>query len=79
MVHRKVTTFRIDDDLFDAMQRLWERDGISYSEQIRRSLRPWLEARDVLVVRSGAPTWRRRRIQGALSKPKRVAKKVGRR
>jgi hypothetical protein len=30
------------------MRRLQERDGISFSEQMRRALRPWLESKDVL-------------------------------
>jgi hypothetical protein len=34
--------------LLEAMHRLQERDGIPLSEQIRRALRPWLEAKDVI-------------------------------
>jgi hypothetical protein len=45
---RRVATFRIDDDLFEGMQRLQARDGIPLSEQIRRALRPWLEAKGVV-------------------------------
>jgi hypothetical protein len=45
---RRVATFRIDDDLVEAMHRLQERDGIPFSEQIRRALRPWLEAKGVM-------------------------------
>lgn len=45
---RSVVTFRIDDDLRPAMQALRARDGIGYSEQIRRGLRLFLEAKDVL-------------------------------
>jgi hypothetical protein len=45
---RKVATFRVDPDLLEAMHRLQERDGIPLSEQIRRALRPWLEAKDVI-------------------------------
>jgi hypothetical protein len=45
---RKVATFRVDADLLEAMHRLQERDGIPLSEQIRRALRPWLEAKDVI-------------------------------
>jgi hypothetical protein len=30
------------------MRRLQERDGISFSEQMRRALRPWLESKGVL-------------------------------
>jgi metal-responsive CopG/Arc/MetJ family transcriptional regulator len=45
---RKVATFRIDDDLLEAMDALRERDGMPLSEQIRRALRPWLEQKGVL-------------------------------
>jgi hypothetical protein len=45
---RRVTTVRVDADLLEAMHRLQERDGIPLSEQIRRALRPWLEAKDVI-------------------------------
>jgi len=45
---RRVATFRVDNDLFAAMQRLQERDGMPLSEQIRRALRPWLESKGVM-------------------------------
>jgi hypothetical protein len=45
---RKVTTFRVDDDVLEGMKRLQERDEISFSEQIRRALRPWLESKGVM-------------------------------
>ena len=38
----------LDDDLLEAMRRLQERDGISFSEQMRRALRPWLESKGVI-------------------------------
>jgi hypothetical protein len=47
---RKVTTFRVDDHVLEGMRRLQERDGICFSEQIRRALRPWLETKGVLRV-----------------------------
>ena len=43
----KVTTFRLDDDLLKDMEALRERDGIPFSEQIRRALRMWLETKGV--------------------------------
>jgi hypothetical protein len=43
MAARKPTTFRIDDELVAAMEALKERDGIAFSEQIRRALRRFLE------------------------------------
>ena len=48
---KRVTAFRIDDDLLEGMQLLQQRDGIPFSEQIRRALRPWLEAKGVLKVK----------------------------
>ena len=44
---RKVMTFRIDDDLVDGMEKLWERDGIAVSEQVRRAIRAWLESKGI--------------------------------
>jgi hypothetical protein len=45
----RIMAFRPDRDIDVAMTTPWDRDGISYSEQIRRALRPWLEARGVLA------------------------------
>jgi hypothetical protein len=58
---RKVATFRVDDDLLEAMRRLQERDGMPLSEQIRRALRPWLELKGVIrkVDRTRARTRKR--------------------
>jgi uncharacterized protein (DUF4415 family) len=36
---KQLTALRLDDDLIEAMRRLQERDGISFSEQVRRALR----------------------------------------
>jgi len=44
----KVITFRPDNDTFTAMTSLRERDGVPFSEQIRRALRAWLEAKNVM-------------------------------
>ena len=41
----KVITFRPDNDTFAAMTRLRERQGVPFSEQIRRALREWLAER----------------------------------
>ena len=65
----RVVTFRPDDDLLTAMEELRERDGVPFSQQIRRALRTWLEAKDMLTARDkrtlrtrprGLPSWRRR-------------------
>jgi hypothetical protein len=46
---RKVAAFRLDDDLLEAMQAVWERDGVQPSEQVRRALRAWLQSKGVKI------------------------------
>ena len=45
---RQLKAVRLDEDLVKAMAELRDRDGILESEQIRRALRPFLEAKGVL-------------------------------
>ncbi len=53
----KVLTFRPDRDVHEAMEALREREGVPFSEQIRRALRAWLESKDVMKSdRKRAPT-----------------------
>ena len=52
MTPRKLHTFRIDEELLNAMQEIWERDGIQVSEQIRRAIRAWLQTRGVAPPRA---------------------------
>jgi hypothetical protein len=56
----KLTNFRIDPDLAGGLKTVKERDGIPEGEQIRRAIRAWLEAKDVLKTdRKRASTrWR---------------------
>jgi hypothetical protein len=56
----RVTTFRVPDDLLEAMQALKARDGTPFSEQIRRALRPWLEAKGVIKMERKRAVTRRR-------------------
>jgi hypothetical protein len=58
---RRVTTFRIDADLLDGLQEVWERDGVAVSEQVRRAIRMWLEQKGVLKVERKRPASRKRR------------------
>jgi metal-responsive CopG/Arc/MetJ family transcriptional regulator len=44
---RKITAFRLDEDLLEGLQVIWERDGVQPSETVRRALRAWLEAKGV--------------------------------
>lgn len=49
---RRTVTFRIDDELFDGLQMVWDRDGVPVSEQIRRAVHEWLEKRGVSVKKT---------------------------
>ena len=44
---RKMYTFWLDGELAEGLKAVKERDGISESEQIRRAIRTWLDAKDV--------------------------------
>lgn len=44
----RVITFRPEPDLLEGMEALKDRDGIPFSEQVRRALRAWLESKNVL-------------------------------
>jgi hypothetical protein len=50
---RKLAAYRLDDDLREGLQTVYERDGILPSEQVRRAVRTWLEAKGVLEQKSG--------------------------
>jgi hypothetical protein len=49
---RRNITVRLDDELFDGMQTVWEREGIQPSEQIRRGLKAFLESKGVTVKKT---------------------------
>lgn len=68
MIRQTVLSFRPDDDIYEAMKLLRERDGVPLSQQIRRGLRAWLETKGVLQLaaanrRGAARTPARRRVQ----------------
>lgn len=44
-----MATFRIDEEFKAGMQFVRGRDGIPFSEQIRRGLRLWLDSKGVKV------------------------------
>ena len=46
---KRYAAFRIDEELLDGLQLVWERDGISVAEQVRRAIRTWLAAKGVKV------------------------------
>jgi len=49
MSPKTASTFRIDDELLDALRTIKTRDGIPISEQVRRALLAWAETRGVKV------------------------------
>ena len=52
MTRRKMTTFRVDEELLDALRGVYARDGIQISEQVRRAIRMWLESKEVSAKKS---------------------------
>ena len=57
---KQLTALRLDDDLLEGMRRLQERDGISFSEQMRRAIRPWLESKGVIKAQGKRAGTRKR-------------------
>jgi len=56
----KVLTFRPDTDTYQAMVGLRERDGVPFSEQIRRALRAWLESKGAMKTERSRAVTRKR-------------------
>ena len=42
---RYITTIRLEAPLWEGLQRIRTRDGIAVSEQMRRAITAWLEAK----------------------------------
>lgn len=61
MAPKKLTAFRIDEDLLEGLQEVWERDGVTVPEQVRRAIRDWLLKKgiDVKAALRRAATRRR--------------------
>ena len=47
MPDRRVTTFRIDEELLNGLRAVEQRDGVLVSEQVRRAIRAWLKAKGI--------------------------------
>jgi hypothetical protein len=46
---RRVAAFRLDEDLIEGLEKVWQRDAVQPSEQVRRAVRQWLERKGVIV------------------------------
>ena len=49
MTPKKLAGFRIDEELLEGLQKVWERDGITTAEQVRRAVRAWLDQKGVSI------------------------------
>jgi hypothetical protein len=67
MSDTRMFTVRLEAEIADAMDALQKRDGIPYSEQLRRALRPFLAERGVLKVEEPKKADRKR--VGARKRP----------
>jgi antitoxin component of RelBE/YafQ-DinJ toxin-antitoxin module len=61
MTLRRITTFRIDEELLEGLRQVCERDGVPVPEQVRRAIRTWLGTKGVIdkAERKRAATRRR--------------------
>lgn len=51
MTPRRMATFRVDDELLEAMRAYYEREGVQISEQVRRGILMWLESKGISVAK----------------------------
>ena len=42
---KRLTNFRLETELLDALERVRDRDGVSVSEQVRRAIQMWLKSK----------------------------------
>ncbi|OFV90045.1 MAG: hypothetical protein A3H95_16805 [Acidobacteria bacterium RIFCSPLOWO2_02_FULL_64_15] len=61
MSPKTASTYRIDDELLDALREVKERDGIPQSEQIRRAILMWVESKGVKVKAASRRARKRRK------------------
>jgi hypothetical protein len=45
----KPTTFRLETEIMAALVEIRDRDGVPVSEQVRRALMKWIEAKGVTI------------------------------
>jgi len=68
---RRIATFRIDDELLAGLREVFERDGVSVPEQVRRAIRQWLEQRGIRIdADRNRPV---RRVRGPTATPNKPA------
>ena len=60
MSPKRLTAFRIDDELLNGLQAVWERDGVQPAEQVRRAIRMWLESKGIIKAERKRAVTRKR-------------------
>jgi hypothetical protein len=60
---KRLTNFRLEDELLEGLSLVKDRDGIPLTEQVRRAVRLWLDSRGVTV--KTAKSGRRKRASKA--------------
>lgn len=60
MSPRPMTTFRIDEELLEGLRAYHEQEGVPISEQVRRAIRMWLEAKGVMKAERKRAATRKR-------------------
>jgi Ribbon-helix-helix protein, copG family len=58
-VAKRMKNFRIDEELLAGLERIKARDGVSVSEQVRRSIVAWLRSKGEETPRLRARTRKR--------------------
>jgi hypothetical protein len=56
---KRLTNFRLEDELLEGLSLVKDRDGIPLTEQVRRAVRMWLDSRGV-TVKTAKPARRKR-------------------
>jgi len=49
MTPKKYAAFRLDEELLEGLDVVYERDGVSVPEQVRRAIRAWLGQKGIIV------------------------------
>jgi hypothetical protein len=55
-----MTTFRIDEELLEGLRAYYAQEGVPISEQVRRAIRMWLEAKGVMKAERKRAATRKR-------------------
>ncbi len=52
---KRLAAFRIDEELLDGLERVWQREGVQPAEQVLRAIRMWLDAKGLKLNAAPRP------------------------